>query len=205
MAHRWDPVRFYHSGQEWIRERWQWRGTLHSPKHYWSLIIRLFCVIYRTLVGRVLLLCRNAGSVFYRRYWLGYKGFGSKFCMNYRVRHETLEEGRRTYWPKRCGHNDEDEDNSPNILSGKNYQASSKKFRQINIFYFITLALSLTGPESCFERGGVTHVASLGQERSSRSQSYPGLFTYSYTHKYIYICIYMHTIINTYIYMPIHI
>ena len=32
---------------------------------------------------------------------------------------------------KRCEYNNEDEDNSPNTLSGKNYQASSQKFRQI--------------------------------------------------------------------------
>ena len=34
-------------------EQWQWRGTPHSPKpqHHWNLTIRLFSVIYRTLVG----------------------------------------------------------------------------------------------------------------------------------------------------------
>ena len=45
------------SGLEWTWERWQWRGTPHSPKlqHYWNLTIRLFSVISRTLVeGRVL-------------------------------------------------------------------------------------------------------------------------------------------------------
>ena len=44
-------IRCYHSGPEWTWEWWQGRGTLHSPlrQHYWSLTIRLFCVIYRTL------------------------------------------------------------------------------------------------------------------------------------------------------------
>ena len=37
---------------EWTSERWQWRGTLHSPKlqHYWNLTIRLFGLISRTRV-----------------------------------------------------------------------------------------------------------------------------------------------------------
>ena len=70
MTHRYDPFRYYHSGPEWIWERWQWRGTLHSPKlqHYWILTIRLFSVISRTLVGGggggVLTLCREAVNVF---------------------------------------------------------------------------------------------------------------------------------------------
>ena len=43
------------------------KGTLHSPKlqYYWSLTIRLFSVISRTLVGEVLPLCRDAVGVFY--------------------------------------------------------------------------------------------------------------------------------------------
>ena len=32
-----------------------------------------------------------------------------------RVR-QISEEGRRTYWPKRCGNNNKDEDNSPKTL-----------------------------------------------------------------------------------------
>ena len=46
-------IRCYHSGPEWIWERWQWRGTPHSPKlqDYWNLTIRLFSVISRALVG----------------------------------------------------------------------------------------------------------------------------------------------------------
>ena len=52
-------MRCYYSGPKWTWERWQWRGTTHSPKleHYWNLTIRLFCVIPRTLIGGVLLLC----------------------------------------------------------------------------------------------------------------------------------------------------
>ena len=47
-------IRCYHSWPAWTCERWQCRGTPHSPKlqHYWSLTIRLFSVISRTLVGR---------------------------------------------------------------------------------------------------------------------------------------------------------
>ena len=46
-------IRCYHSGPEWTWERWQWRGTSHSPKfqHHWNLTIRLFSVTSRTLVG----------------------------------------------------------------------------------------------------------------------------------------------------------
>ena len=50
------------------RERWQWRGALHSSNllHHWNLMIRLFSVISRTLIrGDVLPLCREAVSVFY--------------------------------------------------------------------------------------------------------------------------------------------
>ena len=43
---------------------------------------------------------------------------------------QTLEEGRRTYRPKRCGNDNKDEDNSPKTLNDKNQQASSQKFRQ---------------------------------------------------------------------------
>ena len=48
------------------------------------------------------------------------KGRGSKFCVGSRVRQETLEEGRRTYQPKRCEYNDKDEDNSPKTWHDKN-------------------------------------------------------------------------------------
>ena len=58
------------------------------------------------------------------------KGFGLKFCVGSRVRHETPEEGRRMHRLKRCEYNEKDEDDSPNRLSDKNYQASSHKFRQ---------------------------------------------------------------------------
>ena len=39
---------------------WQWRGTLHFLmfQHYWSLIMELFSVTFRTLVGGVLTFCR---------------------------------------------------------------------------------------------------------------------------------------------------
>ena len=40
-------------------------------KHYWSLTIRLFCVISETLVGEVLTFCRDAVSVIYSPRRLG--------------------------------------------------------------------------------------------------------------------------------------
>ena len=46
------------------------------------------------------------------------KGRSLKFCEGSRVR-QTPEEGRRTYWPKRCGNNNKDEDNSPKNLNDK--------------------------------------------------------------------------------------
>ena len=47
------------------------------------------------------------------------KGRSSKFREGSRVR-QTPEEGRRTYRPKRCGNNNNDEDNSPKNLNDKN-------------------------------------------------------------------------------------
>ena len=48
-------------------EWWQRMGNPYSVKlqNYWSLAIRLCCVISRTLVVRVLRLCREAVGVFY--------------------------------------------------------------------------------------------------------------------------------------------
>ena len=59
---------------EWTWEWWQWRGTPHSPKllHYWTLTIRLFNVISRTLIWKVLPLCRDAVGVFCSNSWLGH-------------------------------------------------------------------------------------------------------------------------------------
>ena len=44
------------SGTEWIWEQWKWRGSPHSPKllHFRSLTIRLFRVISKTHVRKVL-------------------------------------------------------------------------------------------------------------------------------------------------------
>ena len=71
-----DPERCYHPGAEWTWERWQWKGTPHSPKlqYYWSFTIWLFSVITRTLVEEVLPLCRNAVGVFYSSSQLGCYG-----------------------------------------------------------------------------------------------------------------------------------
>ena len=59
-------------------------------------------------------------------------GRSSKFHVGSRVR-QTVEKGRRTYRPKRCGNNNKDEDNSPKTVNDKNHQASSQKFRQLAI------------------------------------------------------------------------
>ena len=59
------------------------------------------------------------------------KGRNSKFHEGFRCR-KTPKEGLRTHWPKRCGNNNKDEDNSPKNLNDKNHQASSQKFRQLH-------------------------------------------------------------------------
>ena len=51
------------------------------------------------------------------------KEFSSKFCRGSQVQHETLEGSQRTHWPKCCEYDNEDEDDSSNILSDKNHQA----------------------------------------------------------------------------------
>ena len=59
-------------------------------------------------------------------------GRSSKFCEGSGVR-QTPEEGRKTYRPKRCGNSNKDEDNSPKTLNDKNHQASSQKFRKLDM------------------------------------------------------------------------
>ena len=56
LTFRLDPFRCYHSDPEWTWERWQCRGILHYPKQQqcWSLTIRLFRIISRTLSGESL-------------------------------------------------------------------------------------------------------------------------------------------------------
>ena len=61
------------------------------------------------------------------------KGRSSKFRVGSRVR-QTPEKCRRTYWPKRNGNNNKDENNSPKTLIDKNHQASSQKFRKLKAF-----------------------------------------------------------------------
>ena len=58
------------------------------------------------------------------------KGRSSKFRKGSRAR-QIPKEGQRTYWPKHCGNNNKDEDNSLKTLNDKNHQASSQKFRQL--------------------------------------------------------------------------
>ena len=71
------------------------------------------------------------------------------------VQHETPEEGWMTYQPKHCEHNNQDEINSPNILSNNNYQATSQKFKQILcvgllVFTVCQLLLGYLIPKSGF-------------------------------------------------------
>ena len=49
-----------------------------------------------------------------------YKGFSWRFCVDFRVRHESPEEGQRSYPPKRCDYNNKDEINSLTILNNDN-------------------------------------------------------------------------------------
>ena len=58
------------------------------------------------------------------------EGLSLRMCVGSWVQHETPEEGHRKYQLKHCEYNNENED-SANILSDKNYQASSQKFRQM--------------------------------------------------------------------------
>ncbi len=57
------------------------------------------------------------------------KGHSSKFREGSQVR-QIPKEGLRTYQPKRCGNNKED--NSPKTLNDKNHQALSQKFRHLD-------------------------------------------------------------------------
>ena len=55
---------------------------------------------------------------------------------------QTLEEGRKTYRPKRCGNNNKDEDNSPETLNDKNvygfmYIPASDKFSFLFVGLYI--------------------------------------------------------------------
>ena len=72
-------ISYYHSRPEWSWKWCQWRGTSHSPKlqHYLNLTIRLFSIISRTLIKRVLPLCRKAVGVFYSPIQLGKQSFGT--------------------------------------------------------------------------------------------------------------------------------
>ena len=85
------------------------------------------CVYFR---GRFS--CRHILLKNYKQEWLttgtvytreSNKGFSSRFCVGSRVRHETPEEDRRTYQPKRCEYN-----NSLNILRAGKYLVFSFLF-----------------------------------------------------------------------------
>ena len=53
------------------------------------------------------------------------------FHVSSQVLQETPEEGRRMHLTKCCEYNNKDGDNSLITLNDKNFQASSKTFRQI--------------------------------------------------------------------------
>ena len=77
------------------------------------------------------------------------KGRSSMFREGSRVR-QTPEEGRRTCWPKPCGNNNKDEDNSPKPLNDNN------STRNINICSLLVRDLKNTitcreGSGDCFK------------------------------------------------------
>ena len=65
------------------------------------------------------------------------KVFSSRFCVGSRIRHKIPELGRGTNRSEHCEYNKEDEANDPNMLSNNDYQASSKKLRQIYIYIYV--------------------------------------------------------------------
>ena len=89
------------------------------------------------------------------------KGRSSKFLEGPRVRH-TLEDGRRTYRPKRCRNKNKDEDDSPKTLNDKNHQASSQKcFFPMNICPKVNVIARLELELAYFE-ASVQHISHRG-------------------------------------------
>ena len=117
------------------------------------------------------------------------EGRSSKFRVGSRVR-QTPEEGRRTFRPKRCGNN-KDEDNSPKILNDKNHQASSQKFRQlIKVIYdlvkiFIFSLLEFASLILVFSRFVSFRFASLSPPKYPRNS-----FVCLVTHQGTFVSIY---------------
>ena len=70
------------------------------------------------------------------------KEHSSKFREGSQVR-QTPEEGWRTYRPKRCGNNNED--NRPKTLHNRNAQALSQKFRQLKLIFSFILGQETFG------------------------------------------------------------
>ena len=69
LTHRQNPIRCYHSRPKWTWKQWQRRST----QHFWSLNMRLFSVIYRTLIGEegLTLLQRWSQCILPHPDWLG--------------------------------------------------------------------------------------------------------------------------------------
>ena len=67
-------------------------GTSHSLKlqHYWTHIIRLFCVISMALVGEILPLPKCEFSVFYSPSRLGYASLNTRANLFFYLRHIIL-------------------------------------------------------------------------------------------------------------------
>ena len=61
------------------------------------------------------------------------KGFAQKFRVGYQIQQEISEEVWWAHQTKHCEYNDKDENNCPNILNNKDYQASSQNFQEIRI------------------------------------------------------------------------
>ena len=91
------------------------------------------------------------------------KGRSSKFCVGSRVR-QTPEEYRRIYRPKRCGNNNEDEDNSSKILNDK----------KNDLFIDLTRTGTTTPGQSRLESNGnkgVLHIPQISKTGVSPSDA----------------------------------
>ena len=64
------------------------------------------------------------------------KELSLKFHKGSRVR-QTPEEDQRTYWPKYCGNNNKDEDNSPKTLNDNNLKQLFNEVEPFKISQFL--------------------------------------------------------------------
>ena len=113
--------------------------------------------------------------------WGSNKGFSSRFCVDSRVWHETPEEGWKTHQPKHCDYNNKDELNRSNILSNKNYQASSQRFRQIKIKqdFFQAVALSMAWKQHPTKQQLYSHIPPIWQTIQIKWTRHAGVWWWS--------------------------